>query len=334
MVYCTKRWEIITKGEGAMSYSAKVKSEIVREEAMSVEEFSSLLSAVMKVSGVLSLSSGGREGFRISTENAATARFLLKNLKDLLKMDVNLIISRSQSFNKNNLYIINFEDSPDFRKFLLEMGILAEVEGGIVLNVSIPRQLITGEARKKAYIKGAFLGSGSVADPEKQYHLEFVSHSEEYAYELMKLLAHFKLNAKVIPRKGSYVVYIKEGEQIVDVLNIMGAHNALLETENIRIIKDMRNNVNRLVNCETANLSKTVNASVRQTEAIKLIARTTGLQRLPEQLREVAEIRMNNPGISLKELGDMLNPKVGKSGVNHRLRKIEKFAEELERKGN
>lgn len=316
-----------------MSYSAKVKSEIVREEKMTRDEFSSLLSAVMKVAGVLSLSSGGREGFRISTENASTARFLLKNIKQQLKMNATTIVSKSQSFKKNNLYIINFEDNENMREFLIEMGILAEEEGGITLNVSIPGKLISTDLRKKAYIKGAFLGSGSMTDPEKQYHLEFVTHSEEYAQELMKLLGAFGLNAKVIPRKGIYVVYIKEGEQIVDVLNILGAHNALLEAENVRIIKDMRNNVNRLVNCETANLSKTVNASVRQTEAIKFIEKTTGLSRLPDQLKEIAELRLANPGISLKELGDMLDPKVGKSGVNHRLRKIEKFAEELGREG-
>ncbi len=316
-----------------MSYSAKVKSEIVREENMTRDEFSSLLSAVMKVAGVLSLSSGGREGFRISTENASTARFLLKNIKQQLKMNATTIVSKSQSFKKNNLYIINFEDNENMREFLIEMGILAEEEGGITLNVSIPDMLISTDLRKKAYIKGAFLGSGSMTDPEKQYHLEFVTHSEEYAQELMKLLGAFGLNAKVIPRKGIYVVYIKEGEQIVDVLNILGAHNALLEAENVRIIKDMRNNVNRLVNCETANLSKTVNASVRQTEAIKFIEKTTGLSRLPDQLKEIAELRLANPGISLKELGDMLDPKVGKSGVNHRLRKIEKFAEELGREG-
>lgn len=316
-----------------MSYSAKVKSEIVREENITADEFSSLLSAVMKVAGVLSLSSGGREGFRISTENASTARFLLKNIKQQLKMNATTIVSRSQSFKKNNLYIINFEDNDNMREFLIEMGILAEEEGGITLNVSIPKKLISSDLKKKAYIRGAFLGSGSMTDPEKQYHLEFVTHSEEYAQELMKLLGTYNLNAKVIPRKGIYVVYIKEGEQIVDVLNILGAHNALLEAENVRIIKDMRNNVNRLVNCETANLSKTVNASVRQTEAIKLIEKTTGLSRLPDQLREIAELRLANPGISLKELGDMLDPKVGKSGVNHRLRKIEKFAEELGREG-
>ena len=133
--------------------------------------------------------------------------------------------------------------------------------------------------------------------------------------------------------KNSFIIYIKEGEQIVDLLNIVGAHTSLLELENIRIMKEMRNNVNRLVNCETANLSKTVNAAVRQVESIKLIQNSIGLQRLPKNLQEVAELRLSYPDESLKELGEMLDPPVGKSGINHRLRKIEKIAEEI-RSGN
>ena len=150
---------------------------------------------------------------------------------------------------------------------------------------------------------------------------------------MCKLINSFGLNSKVIQRKNSFIIYIKEGEQIVDLLNIVGAHTSLLELENIRIMKEMRNNVNRLVNCETANLSKTVNAAVRQVESIKLIQSTIGLKRLPKNLQEVAELRLSYPDESLKELGEMLDPPVGKSGINHRLRKIEKIAEEI-RSGN
>ena len=150
---------------------------------------------------------------------------------------------------------------------------------------------------------------------------------------MCKVINSYGLASKVIQRKNSYIVYIKEGEQIIDLLNIIGAHSSLLELENIRIMKEMRNNVNRLVNCETANLSKTVNAAVRQVESIKLIQNEIGLQRLPKNLRDVAELRLKSPDESLKELGEMLNPPVGKSGVNHRLRRIEKIADELRREG-
>ena len=189
--------------------------------------------------------------------------------------------------------------------------------------------MVKDDEERRAYIRGAFIGGGSISNPEKTYHLEFVTHSEEYAVDLSKLINSYGLNSKVIQRKNSYIIYIKEGEQIVDLLNIIGAQSCLLELENIRIMKEMRNNVNRLVNCETANLSKTVNAAVRQVESIKLIQSQIGLQRLPKNLREIAELRLNYPDESLKELGEMLDPPVGKSGVNHRLRKIEKIAEEL-----
>jgi len=161
----------------------------------------------------------------------------------------------------------------------------------------------------------------------------FVTHDQDYANELSDLINSYKLNSKVIQRKNSFVIYLKEGEQIVDLLNIIGAHNALLELENIRIMKEMRNNVNRIVNCETANLSKTVNAAVRQVESIKLIESEIGLDRLPKNLKEVAKLRLAFPDESLKELGAMLNPPVGKSGVNHRLRRIEKIADELRKEG-
>lgn len=197
------------------------------------------------------------------------------------------------------------------------------------LDYRIEEYIFKDEDIKRAYIRGAFIGGGSISNPEKTYHLEFVTHSEEYAKDLSNLINTFSLNSKVIQRKNSFIVYIKEGEQIVDLLNVIGAHSSLLEIENIRIMKEMRNNVNRLVNCETANLSKTVNAAVRQVESIKLIQSQIGLQRLPDNLREIAELRLNYPDESLKELGEMLDPPVGKSGINHRLRKIEKIAEEL-----
>ena len=217
--------------------------------------------------------------------------------------------------------------------YLKKLGLLKANENVFALDYSIPKNIVKNEECKRAYIKGAFLGGGSISNPEKTYHLEFVTHDDEYAEDLSKLINQYGLNSKVIQRKSSFVIYLKEGEQIVDLLNIIGAHSSLLELENVRIMKEMRNNVNRLVNCETANLSKTVNAAVRQVESIKLIQNELGLARLPKNLREIAELRLSYPDESLKELGEMLNPPVGKSGVNHRLRRIEKIAEELRKEG-
>lgn len=180
---------------------------------------------------------------------------------------------------------------------------------------------------KKSYLKGAFLSAGSMSDPEKTYHLEIISHHRSLAKEVNDLITYFNLNAKVIKRKGYFVVYLKEGENIVDFLNIIGAHGALLELENVRILKEMRNNVNRIVNCETANLQKTVDASIRQVENIKYIRDNLGFDNLPENLVQIAELRLEYSDASLKELGEMLSPTLGKSGVNHRLRKLDEIAE-------
>ena len=182
---------------------------------------------------------------------------------------------------------------------------------------------------KKAYLRGAFLGGGSISDPEKNYHMEFVTNNEDYANSLRDLINSFGLNSKIVARKNSFVVYLKESEQISDLLSMIGAYQALLSLQSTKIVKEMRNNVNRIVNCETANLSKTVNAAVRQVENIKLIQNKIGISSLPENLQEIALLRVENEDMSLKELGEMLNPPISKSGVNHRLKKIEQIANDL-----
>ena len=182
---------------------------------------------------------------------------------------------------------------------------------------------------KRAYLRGAFLAAGSVSDPSKSYHFEIVCADKSYAEYLKRLITSFGLDAKVAPRKKSYIVYLKDGTGIVDMLNVMGAHVALMDFENVRILKDMRNQVNRKVNCETANIHKTVDAAVRQIKDIELIRDTIGLDKLPENLRDVALTRLDNPDVALKELGELLTVPVGKSGVNHRLRKLSEIAEKI-----
>ncbi|MCI1995596.1 MAG: DNA-binding protein WhiA [Clostridium luticellarii] len=312
-----------------MSFSLKVKNEISRYTNISREEAAAELSAIMKVSGTLLLGGIGKFGFKIITENASTTRFLFKILKNKFNIHTKILVKKSNSLKKNNVYEVIITENESVRSLLKEVGILKEEEDAFSLDYSIPKNIVATDLLKRAYIRGAFLGGGSISNPEKTYHLEFVTHNDVYAEDLSSLINEYGLNSKVIQRKNSFIVYIKEGEQIVDLLNIIGAYSALLKLENIRIMKEMRNNVNRLVNCETANLSKTVNASVRQAESIKLIQRKIGLSRLPKNLREIAELRLNYPDESLKELGEMLSPKVGKSGVNHRLRRIEKIAGEL-----
>lgn len=189
--------------------------------------------------------------------------------------------------------------------------------------------LIQQNCCKRAYIRGAFLAGGSISDPNKSYHFEIVCRSIPQAEQLRDVINSFDMDAKIVARKKYQVVYLKEGSQIVDILNIMEAHVALMNLENVRILKEMRNSVNRKVNCETANISKTVNAAVKQLADIEYIRETAGLSYLPENLKEMALLRLEYPDAPLAELGTYLNPPVGKSGVNHRLRRISEMADSL-----
>ena len=180
---------------------------------------------------------------------------------------------------------------------------------------------------KRAFIRGAFLAGGSISNPNKSYHFEVVCQQNKQAMQLQDMINSFGMDAKIVERKKHYVVYLKEGSQIVDILNVMEAHVALMNLENVRILKEMRNSVNRKVNCETANITKTVSAAVRQVEDIQWIEQTRGLGSLPDSLREIAEVRLEHPDMPLKDLGQLLDPPLGKSGVNHRLRRISEIAD-------
>lgn len=315
-----------------MSFSSDVKNEVCRIENITKEEALAEVSGMMKASGTISLGKNRHISFRISTENAAIARRIFKIFKKFFNIHTTIIVKKGNMLYKNNVYEIVIKDESNILDILKDAGIIT-LDGNnvIFIDYSIPERIISSDECKKAYIRGAFLGGGSISNPEKTYHLEFVTHNMDYAKSLSSVINSFEITSKVIQRKNSFIVYIKEGENIVDLLNIIGANKSLFDFENIRVLKEVRNNVNRLVNCETANLSKTVNASVRQVESIKIIQKTIGIERLSPNIREIAHLRLQNPDSSLKELGKMLNPPIGKSGVNHRLRRIEKIAEELKK---
>lgn len=182
---------------------------------------------------------------------------------------------------------------------------------------------------KRAFIRGAFMASGSMSDPNKAYHFEVVCRTPEQASRIQELMKEFETEPKIVERKNHYVVYLKDGSQIVDMLNVMEAYVSLMNLENVRILKEMRNTVNRKVNCETANISKTVNAAVKQIADIELIRDTDGLESLPLPLREMAQVRLDHPEAPLKDLGKYMDPPVGKSGINHRLRKLSAIADTI-----
>lgn len=214
-------------------------------------------------------------------------------------------------------------------KILQAVKILDESGQMHQLSEEIHPVLLRNSCCRRAFLRGAFLCLGSMSDPNKGYHLEFVCEYEPWALQIRQVVGSFDIEAKIIRRKKYYVVYLKEGAGIVDLLNVMGAHRALMQLESLRVEKEVRNSINRQVNCEAANITKTVHAASKQIEDIQFIQKHYGLSNLPDNLRKMAEIRLKYPESSLQELGSYLNPPVGKSGVNHRLRKLSELAEKI-----
>ena len=241
-----------------------------------------------------------------------------------IKAEVSVRKSREVRF-----YSVIVSKDPEARRLLGETCLLDE-DGNISECMSpMHHRLLKQNCCRRAFIRGAFLAVGSVSDPEKSYHFEIVCATEPKARQIQSIMATFDIEAKIVMRKRYYVAYIKEGSQIVDMLNVMEAHLSLMELENIRILKEMRGNVNRQVNCETANINKTVSAAVKQINDIVFIRDTAGFESLPPGLAQIARARLEKPEATLKELGEDLEPPVGKSGVNHRLRKLCELAERL-----
>ncbi|GKU77744.1 DNA-binding protein WhiA [Paenibacillus sp. L3-i20] len=306
-----------------MSFAAQTKKELTLIEADSCCELAEL-SALIRMNGSVSLSSR-KVVLDISTENAAIARRIYSLIKKHFDVHVELLVRKKMRLKKNNVYIVRMPTM--VQEILSKLTIVSE---GFMFNNSINKELIRKPCCKRSYLRGAFLAGGSVNNPEgSSYHLEISSMYEEHCGALVDLANKFDLNARCIERKKGFIFYIKEGEKIIELLNIIGAHQALFKFEDVRIMRDMRNSVNRIVNCETANLNKTIGAAVRQIDNIKLLQKEIGLESLPDKLREVAEIRLLHPDLNLTEVGEMLRSRVSKSGVNHRLRKIDELAEKI-----
>ncbi|MBW7477684.1 DNA-binding protein WhiA [Paenibacillus oenotherae] len=306
-----------------MSFAAQTKKELTLIEADPCCERAEL-SALIRMNGSVQLSSR-KVILDISTENAAIARRIYTLIKKLFAVHTELLVRKKMRLKKNNVYIVRIPVK--VQEILSELGIVAE---GFMFNQGIDKDMIRKPCCKRSYLRGAFLASGSVNNPEgSSYHLEISTMYEEHCKALVELANKFDLNARCIERKKGFIFYMKEGEKIIELLSIIGAHQALFKFEDVRIMRDMRNSVNRIVNCETANLNKTIGAAVRQIDNIKLLQKEIGLQSLPDKLREVAEIRLQHPDLNLKEVGEMLKGTVSKSGVNHRLRKIDEMAEKI-----
>lgn len=273
-----------------MSFSRQVKEELINHVDSSRHCQIAELAAIIHFLGL-----ADSKGIRIVCENDALKRKYFTLLK--------------KTFNIDDACC-----EEDVKRMILA------VDGPMVTQKSCCR---------RAYLRGAFLSAGSINDPDKSYHLEIACSSEQEADKIRDMLKSFEIEAKQVIRKKYYVVYIKEGAQIVETLNVIGAHVALMDYENSRILKEMRNSVNRRVNCETANIVKTVSASVKQLDDIRLIMDSGTYKTLSDPLKEMCDIRIRYPNVPLKELGELMDPPVGKSGVNHRLRKLSEIADGL-----
>lgn len=286
-----------------MSFSSKVKEELSKECNSPRHCCIAETAAIISMCGKVIFDEKDHVRIEIHTENVTVARKYFTLLKKTYNIDTDVKISEEQ-----------------MRSVIDKIGDLSE---------PVSPLLIKNSCCQRAFLRGAFLCIGSMSDPQKSYHLEFVCTDEDKARQLQSVIQGFDIEAKIVLRKKYYVVYLKEGSGIVDLLNVCEAPIALMKLENLRIVKEMRNSVNRRVNCETANITKTVTAATRQIEDIIYIRDHYGLENLPEPLSQMAEVRLENPDAPLKELGEYLDPPVGKSGVNHRLRKLSELADRI-----
>ncbi|MFV0528972.1 MAG: DNA-binding protein WhiA [Lachnospiraceae bacterium] len=312
-----------------MSFSGEVKSEAARKSNSARHCNIAEAAALITFGGRMLADTIGTKRLRIQTENAAVSRKCFTLLKKTFNINTDVIIEKNIRLKKGNTYILELVSPEDIGHVMLTCKLTetALSAGGIAQ--SVHPLLVQKNCCKRAFIRGAFLAAGSLTDPEKSYHLEIVCRNYGQAEQLQEIMQHFELSAKITERKNVHVVYIKDSAQIIQMLGIMEANVALMDMENTRILKEMRNTVNRKVNCETANINKTVSAAVKQLADIEFLKEQIGLAALPDELAQTAECRLRYPEASLKELGEMAQPPIGRSGMNHRLRKISKLAEEI-----
>lgn len=311
-----------------MTFSGKVKHELELYVDSARHCQIAELSAIFSFCGEIRKAENGELSLHFSSENESVVRKCFTLLQKTFKIDKEISIDKCL-VKKNNRFVIEVRGQEDSIRFLQAAKYLNADRQPIPCTALVNPLIVQRNCCRRAFLRGAFLCAGSISDPEKFYHFEIVCSTLAKARQLQELIQSFEVDAKVVSRKRHEVVYVKEGAQIVEILGLMGANISLLNLENVRILKEMRNSVNRKVNCETANINKTVNAAVKQMEDITYIRDTIGLHKLPDNLEEIAELRLAYPQASLKELGMLLSPQVGKSGVNHRLRRIGSIAEEL-----
>ena len=312
-----------------MSFSRNVKKELAKHIPSARHCQIAEIGAIISLCGKIIQEEPQQYGIKITTENLTVARKYFMLVKETFHGEVFFSEKEAPAGKKNNLYVLDVKDK-ELTKKILEATKLLASDGKLLQNDAVVNPfIIQNTCCKRAFLRGVFLVSGSISDPEKTYHFEIIMPTVERAEQIQNVIRSFGVDAKIVMRKRYHVVYVKDGSQIVDILNVMEAHKALMDLENVRILKEMRNSINRQVNCEAANINKTVAAATKQLEDILYIKETVGFGDLSTGLEEIARLRIEQPDASLKELGSMLSKPIGKSGVNHRLRKLSEIADSL-----
>ena len=309
-----------------MSFTAEVKDELARVPPVCSHCDKATLAALVRIEGTLFFSGQGRYRVEVATDAPSVARLVIKLLHELYHLQTNLTVRRSV-LHKTPNYLIEVPAQPRLAESLTDMGVLSP-EGG--LEMGVKPALVAKECCTAAYLRGAFLGSGFVSDPRGDFHFEVTVESEELAEDLVGLLELKGIKARVMQRRSSYMVYLKSGAAILEFLAFAGAHQSALAMENARVIKSVRNDVNRITNAEIANQAKAANASVDQIYAIRVVLEAHGMENLPPALQEFIKLRVTYPDATLKELGERANPPLSKSAVYHRVRRIEQMAREVQ----
>ena len=312
-----------------MSFTSKVKTELADRISNAKHCRVAEIAALISMCGNVSIDENDNYTVYIQTDTEVTAKKFRELLWKSFHIDTDVEEKDKQLSHSKKTYIVEIKNNADALEVLKATKIMnsqSEIEEQMNINKN---EIIKKDCCKRAYLRGAFLAAGSISDPEKSYHFEIKCTNENKANQIVDILKSFDVDAKTLNRKNKFIVYLKDSEKVVDALNIMEAPIALLEVETIKIDKQMSNKINRQMNCDQANINKTVNASRRMIEDINYIEEEVGLSYLPEKLQQIARIRVENPDASLQDIGDMMVPPLGKSGVNHRLRKISEIAENL-----
>ena len=318
-----------------MSFASETKNELARIEPEQKCCMLAEISGFLRVAGSIGLVGFGKFKIIITTDNPAVARHYKKLIQDYFGIETKLEIGEGKAVGKNRSsrkfsYSITIDADNRSEQILRETGILLVREGNNYISDGIYSGIVRTKCCKKAYLRGVFMGAGTMSDPEKGYDLEFVLESATMAADLKKLINSFvDLSCKVTERRGKHVVYMKKADYISDMLAIMGASSQVFSMEETRIKKEMVGSARRMSNCDSANMDRSIEASMKHIEAIKKIQKTKGLASLPETLREAAELRLENPDVSLTALGEMCEPSVKKAAISKRLKKIEEIAVKL-----